>query len=114
MPEKTTENVKTNGLPKPEIKPEKPVEAARAVAREAEFATRDIIQMYNDLLATTTKYSVDMLGTNIKGTMELANKAQRNMEDVLTIYRRAYTDGFKMWQTYLDEMGKVIPMPRFR
>lgn len=106
MPEKITEKkVETNGVPKPEIKPEKPF------TREVESTTRDFIQMYNTLLSTTTKYYADTLGTNIKGTMELASKAQHNMEDMLTIYRRTYTDSFKAWQFYLDEVSKVFPLP---
>ena len=112
MPEKTAAKVETNGVPKPEIRPEKVAETARTYAREAESTARDVVRMYNDLLSTTTKYYYDAVGNNIRGTMEIAAKAQHNMEDVLTIYRKVYTDSFKAWQNYLDEVSKVFPRPR--
>ncbi len=113
MPEKSTEKVETNGRPMPETPPEKVQETARKQTQHPESApAQDAVRAYNNLMATTTKYYFDIMGNLIRDNMELANRVQHDVEDVMTIYRRSYTEGFKSWQAYWQDVSKMFARPR--
>ncbi len=112
MPEKIADRVETNGRPIPEKAPEKIEETARRYMREAGDVAQDTFRVYNDLLATTTNYYLDTLDKTIHDTMELTGEVEHAMENMMTIYRRAYTEGFKAWQAYWQEINKSLVRPK--
>jgi phosphoenolpyruvate carboxylase len=112
MPEKIADKVETNGRPAAEKAPQKVEETARWYMFGTGTTVQDSIRMYNELMATTTKYYVDMLGSTIRDTMDMTVKAEHAMEEMITIYRHTYNDGIKAWQTYLEDINKVMPRPR--
>jgi uncharacterized protein Yka (UPF0111/DUF47 family) len=112
MPEKIADKVETNGRPMPEKVPEKIEETARKYMRQAEDVAEDTFRAYNELMATTTKYYFDTLDRTVRETMEITKNAEHNVEEMMTIYRRVYTEGIKSWQTYFNEINKLIVRPK--
>jgi hypothetical protein len=44
--------------------------------------------------------------------MEITRYTEDAWEKMATIYRRMFTDNFKMWETYWDDVNKMIIRPR--
>jgi hypothetical protein len=112
MPEKIVDKVETNGRPMPEKAPEKVEETARKYMRQAEDVAEDTFRAYNELMATTTKQYFDTLDRTVRETMGITTTAQHATEEMMTIYRRVFTEGIKSWQTYFNEINKMVPRPK--
>jgi len=95
----------------PEITADKVEENTRRYMREAEDAAQSAFRVGNDLVTTATNYYFDSITRIMRGTIEITAKTQHNMEDMLTIYRKIYTDGIKSWEEYLDKVNKSFARP---
>ena len=93
MPEKITDKVE---------------ETSRQYMREAEDVAQNAFRTGNDLMTTTIKYYFDSFGTMMRHGMELTSHTQHNIDDMMTIYRRIYTDGIKSWEGYLNDVNKIF------
>jgi hypothetical protein len=92
-------------------KADKVEENTRRYMREAEDAAQSAFRVGNDLLTTTTYYYFDSLNRMMRGTVEITTKTQRTIEDMLTVYRKVYTDGVKSWEEYVDKVNKTFVRP---
>jgi hypothetical protein len=90
---------------------EKVEETTRQYMREAEDVAQNAFRTGNDLMTTTMKYYFDTFGTMFRHGMELTNHAQHDMDGMLTIYRRIYSDGIKSWEGYLNDVNKIFVRP---
>jgi len=106
MPEKTAEITPNNSTAA------KMEETTRKYIREAETTTRDTIRMYNDMMRTTTNYYFDTFGKAMNYGIELNKEMTGTWENMFTTFRHMYTDNYKMWENYWDEMYKAFPRPR--
>jgi hypothetical protein len=109
MPEKTIE---TPTRTMPEKPTERIEETTRRYMREAETTARDTMRTFNDLLATTTNYYFDTWDKSLRYGMELTRYMQDAWENVMTTYRRMYTDNYKTWENYSNEISKLMIRPR--
>src|SRR4051794_33771854 len=117
MPEKIADKVETNGHAMPDKAPEKIKETGSAAhsgryTQEAETGMEDAFRRYNDLMDTTTEFYFDIFERSMRDTMDMTGRAERAMHDTLTIYRRTYSEGFKFWQTYWQDLNKIYVPPR--
>jgi len=108
MPDKIAERSEVNGRPVPE----KIEETTRRYIREAGTASEDAFRMYNDMMATTTEFYFDMFEKTMHDSMEITTRAEHPMEDMMTMYRKTYTEGFKAWQAYWQDLNKLLPRPK--
>src|SRR5689334_13897637 len=100
MPEKTMEN-NTRTMP------ERPEDTPRRYMREAENTVRDAMSTWNDMIPTTTNFYFDIIGKTMHHNMELTKHTQDAWENMMTVWRRMYTDNYKAWEGYWDEMNKM-------
>jgi len=112
MPEKIADKVEANGHAMPAIAPEKIEETTRRYMREAGTTIEDAFRRSNDLMATTTEFYFDMIDRTMHNTIEMTNRGERAMQDMMTIYRRTYTENFKFWETYWQDLNKIFARPR--
>jgi len=80
--------------------------------RQAGDVAEDTFRTYNELIDVTTKYYFDTLDRTMHETMEITKTAEHNMEEMMTIYRRIYTEGIKAWQNYFNDINKMIGRPK--
>src|SRR3954454_1917509 len=90
---------------------EKVEETTRRYMREAEDAAQDAFRVGNDLMTTGINYYFDSFSKLMRQSMELTNYAQRATDDMLSIYRRMYSDGIKTWQEYSNDVNKIVVRP---
>lgn len=112
MPEKIADKVETNGHAIPDKVPEKIEETTRRYIQEAETRMEDGFRRYNDLMDTTTEFYFDIFERTMRDTMDMTGRAERAMQDMMTIYRRTYTEGFKFWQAYWRDLNKIYARSR--
>ena|SRR5690349_3305426 len=87
---------------------EKVEETTRQYMREAEDVAQNAFRAGNDLMTTTMKYYFDTVGAMLRQSMALTNQAQRDLDGMMTIYRRIYSDGIKSWEGYLNDVNKIF------
>jgi hypothetical protein len=104
MPEKTADKIEPNGHPIPQMIEE----TTRRYTHEAERAAGDAFRIYNDFMTTTTNYYFDNLNRTMRQNVEIATYAQKTVEDLTGIYRRAYAEGYKSWEAYWQDINKVF------
>lgn len=96
MPEKTTEKIEETG---------------RRYMREAEDIAQGAFRRSNDFMAITMKYYFNTFDTFMRYNMEFTDHARHAMDDMMTTYRRYYTEGVKSWEDYFNDTYKIVYPP---
>jgi len=95
----------------PETTAEKAAETPRRYIREAEDVAQNAFRAGNDYLTTTMNFYFDTWDRAMHDSMEVMNLTWHAMDDLMVIYRKAYSYGVENYQAYLKEVNKIVPHP---
>ena len=67
-----------------------------------------MVRAWNDLATTTTDYAFGNLEKTMRYGQDARAQSERLASEALANYRRIYEDGFKTWQSYIQDLGAIL------